>query len=135
MVAAVAACRCIDMVPDRQFVAERFFRWLSGFPEPSINRLRTINNASADARHVIISLGYGVYDCRIRALNNMIIKLLVARMHAERAQNERTLERIQVILTGLHVAIDWTTGRLERSDFSHLEQPSCNKVVKALTSS
>jgi hypothetical protein len=134
-VAAVAACRRIDMVPDRKFVAERFYRWLSGFPEPSINRLRNINNASADARHVIISLGYGVYDCRIRGLNNMIIKLLVARMKAERTQNERTLARIQAILTGLHVAIDWTTGRLERSDFSHLEQPSCNKVVKALSSS
>lgn len=133
--AAVAACRCFDMVPDRAFVAERFYRWLSGFPEPSINRLRTINNASADARHVIISLGYGMYDCRIRALNNMIIKLLVERMKAERSNNERTLERIQAILTGLHVAIDWTTGRLERSDFSHLEQPSCNKVVKALTPS
>ncbi len=133
---AAVAVRCrIDMVPDRKFVAERFYRWLSGFPEPSINRLRTINNASADARHVIISLGFGVYDCRIRALNNMIIKLLVARMHAERDNNERVLERIQAILTGLHVAIDWVTGRLERSDFSHLDQPSCNKVVKALTSS
>lgn len=121
------------MVPDRRFVAERFYRWLSAFPEPSVNRLRNINNASADARHVIISLGYGVYDCRIRALNNMIIKLLVARMKAERSCNERTLERIQAILTGLHVAIDWRTGRLERSDLSHLEQPSCNKVVKALS--
>ncbi len=65
----------------------------------------------------------------------MIIKLLVARMKAERTNNERTLERIQAILTGLHVAIDWATGRLERSDLSHLEQPSCNKVVKALTPS
>lgn len=133
--AAVAACRRIYMVPDRKFVAERFYRWLSGFPESSINRLRTINNASADARHVIISLGYGVYDCRIRGLNNMIIKLLVARLNAERTQNERTLARIQAILTGLHVAIDWVTGKLDRSDLSHLEQPSCNKVVKALTSS
>ena len=65
----------------------------------------------------------------------MIIKLLVARMKAERTNNERVRARIEAILTGLHVAIDWVTGRLERSDFSHLEQPSCNKVVKALTSS
>lgn len=124
----------LDMVPDKVFVADRFYRWLNGFPEPSLNRLRTINNSAQDARHVIISLGFGVYDCRIRAVNNLIIKLLVARMQAERSQNERTVARIQAILTGLHVAIDWVTGKLERGDYSHLEQDSCNKVVKHLTS-
>jgi hypothetical protein len=122
------------MVPDRAFVADRFYRWLNGFPEPSLNRLKRINNSAHDARHVVMSLGFGVYDCRIRALNNLIIKLLVARMRAERSSNEGTVERIQAILTGLHVAIDWATGKLERSDFSHLEQPSCNKVVKHLSS-
>jgi hypothetical protein len=122
------------MVPDRAFVADRFYRWLNGFPEPTINRLKTINNSAQDARHVIISLGYGVYDCRIRAVNNLIIKLLVARMQAERTQNQHTVARIKAILTGLHIAIDWVTGKLERGDYSHLEQDSCNKVVKQLTS-
>ncbi|MBX9668735.1 MAG: hypothetical protein K2X93_14000 [Candidatus Obscuribacterales bacterium] len=123
------------MVPDRGFVAERFYRWLKGFPEPSIKRLTRINNASADARHVILSLSFAVYDCRIRALNNLIVKLLVARLRAERISDNRSLERIQAILTGLHVAIDWATGKLELSDHSHLEQPSCNKVSKPLSSS
>jgi len=135
VVAAVRLAAAFDMVPDRRFVAERFYRWLNGFPEPSLNRLKRINNASADAGHVIMSLRYSIFDCRIRAVNNLIIKLLVARLRAEKNQNVRALERIQAILTGLHVAIDWVTGKLDRSDFSHLEQPSCNKVVKALSSS
>lgn len=134
MVVRVRAAAALSMVPDRAFVAERFYRWLNGFPEPSLNRLKRINDSAQDARHVVLSLGFGVYDCRIRAVNNLIIKLLVARMRAERNKNDSTVARIQAILTGLHVAIDWVTGKLERNDFSHLENESCNKVVKHLSS-
>lgn len=135
MAVVVRLAAALDMVPDRVFVAERFYRWLNRFPEPSLDRLKRINNASADAGHVILSLSFSLYDCRIRAVNNLIVKLLVARMRAERSSDEVALARIQVILTALHVAIDWVTGKLDRSDFSHLEQPSCNKVVKPLSSS
>lgn len=118
------------MIPDRVFVAEKFYRWINRFPDPSLNRLKRINNSSADAGHVILSLGYAVYDCNIRALNNLIVKLLLTRMQAQRRGEERIIERTQVILTGLHVAIDWATGKLEHGDYSHLEQDSCNKIAK-----
>ncbi len=118
------------MVPDRGFVAERFYRWINRFPDPSLNRLKRINNSSQDAGHVILSLGFGVYDCNIRALNNLIVKLLLTRLQAQRRGEQRVIDRTQAILTGLHVAIDWATGKLDRSDFSHLEQESCNKIAK-----
>lgn len=83
--------------------------WLIGLPADSIVRLRQINQSASSSKHIILTLAYGLYDANIRKLNRMITGLLIARLKAERAGKEQTIERINQYMEGIHEAIDFAT--------------------------
>jgi hypothetical protein len=89
---------------------QSLFPWLAQMPAPSIERLRHINLSTTGSHHIILALGYALYDSHIRKLNRLITSLLLARMRAERNGNERSVERINKLMNDLHSAIDSITG-------------------------
>jgi hypothetical protein len=104
---------------------QSLLRWLSAFPPDSRERLLKVNMAATTAAHVILALTYGMYDPHIRKLNQVIIKLQVGRLRAERKGNVAEYDRIQCKLEELHVAIDAVTGVQMRA------QPACNRVMRS----
>ncbi|MBY0548531.1 MAG: hypothetical protein K2W95_14775 [Candidatus Obscuribacterales bacterium] len=83
---------------------------LARFPEPTIERLRKINEAATSSRHVIMALGFGAIDPHIGKLNHLIVKLLVRRLRAERVGDKAVIDCIENKLKELHGAIDDVTG-------------------------
>lgn len=84
--------------------------WFSSFPQESIERLRAINASTASSKHVILALGFGLFDMRIRKLNCMIVALLVSRLKAERSGNSHLVGRINKFMEEVHAGIDAATG-------------------------
>jgi hypothetical protein len=83
---------------------------LEKFPPGSIDRLRKINEAATSSAHVLMALGYGTIDPNIGKLNQLIVKLLVRRLRAERAGDKVLIDRLEAKLKELHHAIDNITG-------------------------
>jgi hypothetical protein len=104
--------------------------WMNTFPQPSIQKLKSINNATNGAYHVILSLSYGLYDERIRRLNGMVIGLLVCRLKAKRANRTDQINKINQILLDFHQAVDQITN-VSRDHNSH---SVCNSVSRTSTS-
>lgn len=85
-------------------------RWLKGRPATTIERLKKINHAASSSAHIILALSYGLADPHIRAINRMIVGLLLARHKAQRNGNKVREERIEAKLQDLHDAINLVTG-------------------------
>jgi hypothetical protein len=83
--------------------------WLAGWPPESVERLRIINRSHGSSRHILLSLGYGVYDKNIRKMNQVITGLLLARMRAHRSNQVRNIERLNALMEDIHVAVDVVT--------------------------
>ncbi|MBP9809596.1 hypothetical protein KBF38_14955 [bacterium] len=85
-------------------------RWLETRPLATIRRLRKINQAASSSAHIILALSYGLSDPHIRAINRMIVGLLLARHKAQRSSNKLIEERTEAKLQDLHEAINLVTG-------------------------
>lgn len=85
-------------------------RWLKERPASTIERLKKINHAANSSAHIILALSYGLADPHIRAINRMIVGLLLARHKAQRNGNKALEERIEAKLQDLHDAINLVTG-------------------------
>ncbi|MBX9722400.1 MAG: hypothetical protein K2X81_13455 [Candidatus Obscuribacterales bacterium] len=97
-------------------------------PEESIKRLRAINKSTSSARHVILTLTYGLYDPNIGQLNRMIVALLLRRMKAERAGESALVARINDFMKLMHEAIDNVTNVVREHPDSSAEV--CNRLVR-----
>ncbi len=86
------------------------YDWLNSFPQESQSRLYQINHASTSASHIVLALGYGIYDSHIRKLNRLIIGLMLSRMKAERSDNDAVIANINKTLQDLHDSINRVTG-------------------------
>ena len=85
-------------------------RWLGSRPLATIGRLKKINQAATSSAHIILALSYGLSDPHIRAINRMIVGLLLARHKAQRSGNKLIEERTEAKLQDLHEAINRITG-------------------------
>ncbi|MFA7338563.1 MAG: hypothetical protein WC028_17385 [Candidatus Obscuribacterales bacterium] len=85
-------------------------RWLEARPPTTIQRLKKINQAATSSAHIILALSYGLSDPHIRAINRMIVGLLLARRKAQRSGNKLIEERTEAKLQDLHEAINLVTG-------------------------
>ena len=85
-------------------------RWLEGRPPATVERLKRINHAATSSAHIILALSYGLSDPHIRAINRMIVGLLLSRHQAQRSGNKLTEERIEAKLQDIHEAINFVTG-------------------------
>lgn len=88
----------------------RLDAWLATIPPESVSRLRAINTSTDSARHIILSLAYGLTDAHIGKLNRIITALLISRLKAERAGKEHTVARINKFMEEMHHAIDAVCG-------------------------
>ena len=95
------------------------FQWLSGFPSTSLRRLKQINSSTGSSRHIILTVSYGLVDPNIRALNKMIIHLLLSRMKFEKNGDTRRIERVEKKMGELHTVVDLLTGVKRRPKNSH----------------
>ncbi len=105
-----------------------FYKRLAALPLDSSRRLKHINDAADTADHVLLAIRYGVVDSNIRRLNKTIIGLLLSRFRAERSSNHALVKRINDVMLGLHLAIDWMTGAQPVYSLQHIERSSCNRV-------
>lgn len=108
--------------------------WMLCFPTATIERLCNINSSTGSAKHVVMSLGYGIYDKNIAAINRTIVRLLLNRMRAEKNGNEIMIKRIQNILAGVHYAIDSVTGKSQTVDHVDSEM-ACRSPNRTLATS
>lgn len=109
----------------------RLYAWMQAFPPITVERLRKINASTGSASHVVLAIGYGFYDSNIAAINKTIIGLLLKRMQAERCGDQVKIKRIQSVLAGMHIAIDWVTGKSEPySPVSFDLQKACRSVKR-----
>ena len=90
--------------------AKQIHGWLSTFPTSSLERLKRVNESTSSSSHILLTMSYGLIDSNIRALNRMIIQLLLCRMRAEKSRDESRLKRLEANLEDLHTAIDHITG-------------------------
>lgn len=88
----------------------RLDAWLATVPAESVVRLKAINASTDSARHIILSLAYGLTDAHIGKLNRIITALLISRLKAERAGKVHTVERINDFMDEMHQAIDAVCG-------------------------
>jgi len=88
-------------------------RWLNDRPPVTIERLKKINHAATSSAHIILTLSYGLTDPHIRAINKMIVALLLARHKAQKTGNETMEKRIEAKLQDVHAAINLVTGTPE----------------------
>lgn len=111
--------------------AGHLYDWMRRFPAATVDRLRNVNSSTGSAKHVVLALSYGLYDKNIAAINRTIVRLLLNRMFAERSGDELKIKRIQSVLAGLHLAIDWVTGAAEPySDVPYDLQTACRSPGK-----
>ncbi|MBS2006195.1 MAG: hypothetical protein JST01_04100 [Cyanobacteria bacterium SZAS TMP-1] len=85
-------------------------RWLCDKPAATLDRLGRINRAATSSAHIILALSYGLTDPHIRAINKMIVALLLARHKAQRRGDTRKEQMIECKLQDLHEAINSATG-------------------------
>jgi hypothetical protein len=102
--------------------------WLKGRPAATIERLKKINHAATSSAHIILALSYGLTDTHIRAINRMIVGLLLARHKAQRNGNKVREERIEAKLQDLHDAINLVT----ESKPPHLQSHNTNACKRAV---
>ncbi len=93
--------------------------WLKARPATTIERLKKINHAASSSAHIILALSYGLADPHIRAINRMIVGLLLARHKAQRNGNKAREERVEAKLQDLHDAINLVTGSKPPQMHSH----------------
>jgi len=84
--------------------------WLAGFSPQSLERLRRINQSTTGPGHIIMALTYALSDSSIRAVNRLIIGLMLARHKAVRRGCARTEANIECKLQELHRAINEIVG-------------------------
>ncbi|MBX9686105.1 MAG: hypothetical protein K2X27_05355 [Candidatus Obscuribacterales bacterium] len=96
-------------------------------PPDSLERLRVINQNTGSAKHVILTLTFGLFDPYIRRLNKMITGLLLRRLRAERAGDQEKIEKINDYMKKMHDAIDEVTGVKTAINGS---RNSCNRIGK-----
>lgn len=94
-------------------------RWLETRPVATIGRLKKINQAATSSAHIILALSYGLSDPHIRAINRMIVGLLLARHKAQRSGNKLIEERTEAKLQDLHEAINRITGTPQANSHDH----------------
>ncbi len=106
-------------------------RWLEGRPIATIDRLKKINHAATSSAHIILALSYGLTDPHIRAINRMIVGLLLSRHKAQRSGNKAIEERIEAKLQDLHDAINLVTGHDPTASAGHGEAAgnACKRAV------
>lgn len=105
-------------------------RWLEARPAATIKRLKKINEAATSSAHIILALSYGLSDPHIRAINRMIVGLLLSRHKAQRSNNKLIEERIEAKLQDLHEAINLATGSTKHSQTSAAETGNaCKRAV------
>jgi hypothetical protein len=105
-------------------------RWLGSRPLATIGRLKKINQAATSSAHIILALSYGLSDSHIRAINRMIVGLLLARHKAQRSGNKLIEERTEAKLQDLHEAINLVTGSTKQSQTSAAETGNaCKRAV------
>lgn len=95
--------------------------WLKACPAATIKRLKKINEAATSSAHIILALSYGLSDPHIRAINRMIVGLLLSRHKAQRSSNKLIEERIEAKLQDLHEAINLVTGSTKHPQTSAAE--------------
>lgn len=104
----------LDCVEDdlnwRELPAANLTHWIGGFSPQSLERLRRINQSTSGPGHIILALTYALSDQSIRAVNRLIIGLMVARHKAVRRGCTRTEARIEGKLKELHQAINHIVG-------------------------
>ncbi|CAN5263040.1 hypothetical protein BH11CYA1_BH11CYA1_02190 [soil metagenome] len=104
-------------------------RWLEERPVATIERLKKINHAATSSAHIILTLSYGLSDPHIRAINRMIVGLLLSRHHAQRSGNKLTEQRIEAKLQDFHEAINLVTGSRTSSHGSDAGN-ACKRAVQ-----
>lgn len=94
----------------RDLPAANLTHWIGGFSAQSLERLRRINQSTSGPGHIILALTYALSDQSIRAVNRLIIGLMVARHKAVRRGCTRTEAKIEDKLKELHQAINRIVG-------------------------
>lgn len=102
--------------------------WLQSMPAESRDRLKSINENTGSASHVILTLAYSICDGNIRRLSRMITGLLVQRMKAERTGQQATVDRINEYMKEMHESIDSVTGVYRAKNGS---RHACNRIGKS----
>jgi len=111
--------------------SRHIFDWLSSFSPLSIERLTRINRSATSSRHIILTLSYGLIDPSIEALNRTITHLMLLRMRAEKAGDQRRSKKLDAKLHHIHEAIDTITD--VTSSYDSNSHNSC-KAPSKLTS-
>ena len=119
----------MEIAVQNRFARKQLHDWLLSMPDESIRRLRTINENTGSARHVILTLAFSIVDGNIRSLSRMITGLLISRMKAERADDQATIERINEYMKGMHESIDAVTGVHRALNGS---RHACNRIAGKL---
>lgn len=97
----------------------KLFKWLSGFPAQSLDRLKQINLSTNSSKHIILTVSYGLIDPNIRAVNKMIVNLLLLRMKFEKKGDCKRIEKVEKKMQELHVVVDELTGVTREAKNSH----------------
>ena len=104
--------------------------WLETRPVATIGRLKKINQAATSSAHIILALSYGLRDVHIRAINRMIVGLLLSRHKAQRNGNKLIEERTEAKLQDLHEAINRVTGTNQNSQDAASEAGNaCKRAI------
>lgn len=102
--------------------------WITSMPAESLERLKTINENTGSARHVILTLAYAICDGNIRRLSRMITGLLLSRMRAERKGEQVLVERINDYMKEMHECIDDVTAVHRAKNGS---RHACNRIGRS----
>lgn len=105
--------------------SNELYSWILSWPSESISRLKTINESTGSAKHVVLTVAYSVYDRKICQIGQMITSLLLARMRAERSGQEQQVARINKFMLSVHESIDKATG-VSRT---YESETACNRIV------
>lgn len=103
-------------------------RWIATRPDASLERLKKINHAATSSAHIILALSYGLHDPHIRAINRMIVALLLSRHKAQKSGNSKVEARIEAKLQDIHEAINMVTGV---PPVAHLKEEAGNACKRA----
>jgi hypothetical protein len=108
-------------------------RWVASRPEASIERLKKINHAATSSAHIILALSYGLHDPHIRAINRMIVALLLSRHKAQKCGNAKIEARVEAKLQDLHEAINSVTGAPPTSHSKEEAGNACKRATVRAT--
>ncbi len=95
---------------------DRYYRWISQFPELSRQRLAHVQyqHQEAGRRHIVDSIYHSLVDPYMRRLHNLFIKLHTKRVFGYRQHHISQAKRAEEQLHDLHRAVQRVVDELNQ---------------------